>query len=74
MKSLDKSRASFHDEVINLNPQKRSKSFITQPGWSSIKIGPLKSKIDAMLHTDYVKWRSNRNKFNAINSNTAKSS
>ncbi len=74
MKSTEKPAGSIRESIIRLNGQKRSKSFLTPSGSSSRKSEPLRSKIDIMLQKDYSDWRSDRNRFNAINSMTAKSS
>lgn len=64
---------SGKDKYIQLNGQKSSKcSFMI--GFSTNKNYPLRHRMDAILNQDYEDWRTNRLKFNPVNSLIAKNS
>lgn len=74
MKALEKPQLRPKDELIQLNGFRNSTYFSYQSGFSGKKHEQIKSQIDVILQKDYINWRVSANKFDALNSLTAKSS
>ena len=74
MKSSEKPFLEARDNVIHLNGARNSIILCYALGSSVRKYDQVKSQIDVILVQDYSNWRVNKNKFNALNSLTAKSS
>jgi hypothetical protein len=73
MRVADKSGLDSKDKYIQLNGQKSSK-YRLMIGLFANKNYPLRHKMDAILNQDYEDWKTNRLKFNPVNSLIARNS